>query len=177
MPNPDLDENWRICFEELAPKLVLYARQWLPMRADAEDAVQNAFVKFWRQHPDANRDHYPLLFAAVRTGALDLIRQRSRRAAREAQLADDPLLGAAEALFEMPSGSQEIDDTHAAMAGAIARLPVAQREVLALRIWGDLTFQQIAEVAGESINTITARYRYALQALRRTIKPHEYERV
>ena len=53
----------------------------------------------------------------------------------------------------------------------------AQREVIVLKIWGDLTFAQIAQTLGESINTVASRYRYALEALRKHIKPHEYERV
>ena len=66
-----------------------------------------------------------------------------------------------------------------AIEAAIERLPQAQREVVVLKIWGDLTFAQIAQSLDESINTIASRYRYALEALRRQIKPHdhEYERV
>ncbi|HEX5176150.1 MAG TPA: RNA polymerase sigma factor [Chthoniobacteraceae bacterium] len=175
MPHRNLNENWRTCFEELAPKLLLYARQWLPMRADAEDAVQNAFVKFWKQQPDAGREHYPLLYSAVRSAALDLIRQRTRRTGREAKLAEDGVFTPDASWFEAPEEATR--ETQAAIVEALARLPGAQREVLALRIWGELTFRQIAEVAGESINTIAARYRSALEALRRTMKPREYERV
>jgi RNA polymerase sigma-70 factor (ECF subfamily) len=177
MPHRDLDENWRICFEELAPRLLLYARQWLPVRADAEDAVQNGFIKLWKQQPDGGHEHYPLLYSAVRSAALDLIRQRTRRAGREAKLAEDAVFAADAAWFEPPGGEEQTRETHVAIVDALARLPAAQREVLALRIWGELTFQQIAEVVGESINTIAARYRYALEALRRTMKPREYERV
>ena len=177
MPHRHLNENWRICFDELAPRLLLYARQWLPVRADAEDAVQNAFVKFWKQQPGGGREHYPLLYSAVRSAALDLIRQRTRRAGREAKLAEEMVFPPDAPWFEPPGGEEESRQTHAALLDALARLPAPQREVLALKIWGELTFQQVAEVVGESINTIAARYRYALEALRRTMKPHEYERV
>jgi RNA polymerase sigma-70 factor (ECF subfamily) len=177
MPHRDSDENWRICFEEFAPRLLLYARHWLPVRADAEDVVQNAFVKFWRKQPDAGREHYPLLYATVRTAALDLIRQRSRRAEREAGLVEDGAFAVETPLFEAVRENEELVEKQAAIESALGRLPAAQREVLALKIWGELTFQQIADVVGESINTVAARYRYALQTLRRTIKPHEYERV
>jgi RNA polymerase sigma-70 factor (ECF subfamily) len=71
-------ENWRNCFSEVAPGLLLFARQWVQSAADAEDIVQDAFVKFWRRKH--NIDNRGLLYAAVRSLALDFI--PSRRAAR-----------------------------------------------------------------------------------------------
>ena len=63
------------------------------------------------------------------------------------------------------------------IATALQQLPESQREVLVLRVWGELTFAEIATAVGDSINTVAARHRYALEALRRILKPHEYERV
>ena len=48
----------------------------------------------------------------------------------------------------------------------IRLLPVDQREVLHLRVFEGMTFQEIANATGESINTIASRYRYALGKLR-----------
>ena len=50
---------------------------------------------------------------------------------------------------------------------SIARLPAAQREVLLLRQEAELTFREIAELTGVSINTALGRMRYALLNLRR----------
>src|SRR3954462_2882193 len=75
------EEDWKSCFAELGPGLVLFARQFVRSIADAEDIVQDAFVKFWRiQHSIESR---ALLFAAVRSIALDAIRRDARRARRE----------------------------------------------------------------------------------------------
>ena len=52
---------------------------------------------------------------------------------------------------------------------AIALLPEAQREVVALKIDGGLTFAQIARVTNVSLNTAAGRYRYALEKLRATL--------
>jgi RNA polymerase sigma-70 factor (ECF subfamily) len=45
-------------------------------------------------------------------------------------------------------------------------LPPEQREVVHLKVFEGLTFQEIADLAGESINTVASRYRYALEKLR-----------
>ena len=155
-------ENWKNCFSEVAPGLLLFARQWVRSAADAEDIVQDAFVKFWRRNHDIrNRG---LLYSAVRSLALDFIRRDARRARREATvLADtDPIT---EPQFQLE------DDTQSALAAAIESLPSDQREVLVLKIWNDLTFNEIAGALGISQNTAASRYRYALSNLKKTLQP------
>ncbi len=49
----------------------------------------------------------------------------------------------------------------------VKRLPDEQREVLIMRHWGDMSFKDIAEKTGVSINTALGRMRYALSNLRK----------
>src|SRR5581483_1338430 len=49
MDNIASHEDWKSCFSEIGPGLLLFARQWARSAADAEDIVQEAFVKFWRR--------------------------------------------------------------------------------------------------------------------------------
>jgi len=155
-------ENWKNCFSELAPGLLLFARQWVQSAADAEDIVQDAFVKFWRRNH--NIDNRGLLYAAVRSLALDFIRRGARRARREATA-----LAEAEPAIERHFDLD--DDTQSALAAAVESLPRDQREVLVLKIWNDLTFSEIAGVLGISQNTAASRYRYALSNLKKTLQP------
>jgi RNA polymerase sigma-70 factor (ECF subfamily) len=170
-PTANTQEPWHACYEQLAPRLLLFARQWLPSASDAEDVVQTAFVRFWQKHPSAQQEQYPMLYAAVRNAAIDLIRSNDRRALREERFHSE---NTEPMFFECSLEQREQADR---VQLALERLPAEQRETLVLRIWGELTFAQIAEALGESINTIAARHRYALQALRRILKPHENERV
>ena len=63
------------------------------------------------------------------------------------------------------------------MQNALSQLPTAQREVIVLKIWAELTFAQIAQALDESINTVASRYRYGIEGLRRHLEPTDYERV
>jgi RNA polymerase sigma-70 factor (ECF subfamily) len=162
MDNVATHESWKTCFSELAPGLLLFARQWVRSGADAEDIVQEAFVKFWRRNH--NIDNRALLYATVRSIALDLIRRDSRRARREAE-AYVEAAQAVEPQFEIANESQRL------VGGAVDRLPHEQREVLVMKIWNDLTFAEIAEALGISQNTAASRYRYALAALKKDLCP------
>ena len=158
MENVATDENWKTCFSQLAPGLVLFARQWTRSLADAEDVVQEAFVKFWRRnHNITNRG---LLYATVRSIAFDFLRRDSRRARRESTAMSD-VDQAVEPAFDVE------DDSQRALVAAIDHLPGEQREVLTLKIWNELTFAEIGIALGISQNTAASRYRYALAALKK----------
>ena len=158
------EENWKVCIADLGPGLVLFARQFVRSVADAEDIVQDAFVRFWRkQHSIENRG---LLYATVRSVALDLLRRDARRARREATASAD-MEQTTEPQFDFDDGSQR------ELAAALDRLPVEQREVLVMKIWNELTFAEIAEALGISQNTAASRYRYALASLKKNFIAHE----
>ena len=54
-------------------------------------------------------------------------------------------------------------------------LPAAQREVVYMRFYQQLSFKEIAELTGVSINTSLGRMRYALMNLRKMAKEHHIE--
>lgn len=162
MDNLASHDDWKSCFSEVAPGLLLFARQWVRSAADAEDVVQEAFVKFWRRNH--NIENRALLYAAVRSIALDFIRRDQRRARREAFVFADAE-PAIEPQFEWK------DETQSALAAAVGSLPHDQREVLVLKIWSELTFNEIAGALGISQNTAASRYRYALINLKKSLQP------
>lgn len=162
MDNIASHEDWKSCFSDIGPGLLLFARQWTRSAADAEDIVQEAFVKFWRRNHQIN--NRALLYATVRSIALDFIRRDKRRVRREATaIAEaDPTI---EPQFEWA------DEAQSALAAAVSCLPHDQREVLVLKIWNELTFSEIAGALGISQNTAASRYRYALAHLKKSLQP------
>ncbi len=152
--------DWTGWLAEHGPALVLYARQWTGNRADAEDVLQEAFVRFWRSRHEA-RDAKAYLYACVRRFALEWQRGQGRRARRELAAARNDFLD--ESLF---TGPVEQEERRSAIEAALAQLPQTQREVLVLKVWGGLSFQQIAEALAIPANTAASRYRYALARLR-----------
>ena len=163
MENAARDEDWKMCFTRLGPGLVLFARQWVHSSADAEDIVQEAFVRFWRRQHSI--DNKALLCATVRSVALDLLRRDGRRARREAVAALD------EEQFSEPEFEAQ-DEGQQLLAAAVDRLPSEQRQVVVMKIWNELTFTEIADVLAISQNTAASRYRYALATLKKNLQHH-----
>ena len=59
------NESWRHWFRRHGPRLLLCARQWTASMADAEDVVQEAFVRFWRRQRGLSGDPLALLLGKL----------------------------------------------------------------------------------------------------------------
>lgn len=151
-------DSWSEWLDRHGAALVLFARQWVPNRADAEDVVQEAFIRFWRSR-DKVAEPTAYLYASVKHCALDWHRGRDRQSRREEVVARPE----AENLF---ADSAEQEERRVAIDATLRELPESQREVLVMAIWGGLTFLQIAKALQISANTAASRYRYALAKLR-----------
>jgi RNA polymerase sigma factor (sigma-70 family) len=141
-----------------AAALVLYARQWC---AVAEDVVQEAFVKLAAQ-PAAPAEVLPWLYRVVRNGAVSAARSEQRRRRHESRAA------ARAPTWFVPSEGTGLDAQ--AATAALTELPPEQREVLVARLWGGLTFEQVAALAGLSASAAHRHYHAGLEALRQRLR-------
>jgi RNA polymerase sigma-70 factor, ECF subfamily len=153
--------SWDSVLPKYGSALLLYARQWAASHADAEEAVQNGILRLWRSRGGHGAVPVPLMFAAVKRSAIDLARRHSRRERREQKVweSGDGGITWFEYTLETQERQKEIE-------AAIHALPEEQREVLVMKIWGEMTFHEIAESLAIPANTAASRYRYALQRLR-----------
>ena len=132
--------------------LVLFARQWCDC---PEDAVQEAFCKL--ASAPAPDEPVAWLYRVVRHAAIDAGRSARRRTMRERTAAK------AVSWFVEP----EIDGLDAEVAiAALESLPAELREAIVARLWGGLTLEQLAELAGCSVSTAHRRYEAGIAALR-----------
>jgi RNA polymerase sigma-70 factor (ECF subfamily) len=152
----EIDDQTRWLSEQ-APRLILYARQWVSCHADAEDVFHTAFVRFWPQRHRV-RDPIPFLYTCVRRVALNWHRERVRREKHERAVNPQPL-------FATDQDRLAKAETDEAIEEALLRLSDEQREVVVMRIWGGLTFSQIGEVLSVSPSTADTRYRSGLKHL------------
>lgn len=141
-------------------RLFRYASMILADAAAAEDVVQEVFVHVAqalrrRSPPEVT---YAYLAVAARNECFSLLRRRGRRP-------EEPLPVLER---EAPDATEE---ERLILEAALVALPAEQREVMYLKVFEGLTFQEIGERCGTSVNTAASRYRYAAAALRRSLAP------
>ena len=158
---PNQDE-WRRWIADHAPKLLLFARQMARSEADAQDLVQEALAECWQRN-STGTPPLPWLFATIRRRAIDLARREDRRVNREQTVA----LTDTQPWFDTGVEQREFSRM---LQTALAELPPEQREVITLKIWGELTFAEIGHALGIPANTAASRYRYGLTELRKLTK-------
>ena len=155
MPRIGPEELGRL-YREHAPALRLYVRQW---PSGDEDLVQEAFIKLAQQSPPPEQV-LAWLYRVVRNGALAANRGWFRRRRREDKAS------ASEAWFA--TDDDRIDGQEAARL--LAELPLEQREIIVARIWGGLTFEEVARLIGCPLATAHRRYQAGLAALRERLE-------
>lgn len=155
-------------YDRLALRLFNTARTLTDSLPDAEDTVHDLFVELARCRDRLAR--VSDLDAYIFTMLHHAVSRRRRRRDVDRRVIDAVGRQRAEAGGFTTQPVEPADD---AVTSAVAALPPAQREVIALKIDGGLTFKEIASVLGTSINTAASRYRYALEKLRTTITVSE----
>lgn len=155
-------------FARNAGWLLLYARSL--QFEDPEAAVQEAFLNLWvRLEAGAVIEDAAAYLAAV-------VRNAATRESRGNRIR---LTTATEPDWFAETRSSEHDHSNiaAGWAGstrqvqqAVQALPEEQRDVVVLKIWGTLTFDQIAWALGIPMNTAASRFRYALQKLKHALE-------
>lgn len=149
-------------YEKYLNNLLTLAMALLNDTGAAEDVVHDVFVSFAN-----SAENFKLrgsLKSYLTTCVINRARDRIRTNQRQSTKPDKiDLINSEENEPDQwviySEESQRLND-------AIAQLPGRQREVIILRLKGEMKFKEIAKLQGVSVNTIQGRYRYGLNKLR-----------
>jgi RNA polymerase sigma-70 factor (ECF subfamily) len=143
-------------YRQHAPALRLFARQW---GGSGEDLVHDAFVSLAQEVPPPDLI-LPWLYRVVRNAALARNRSAGRRRMREQKVR------VPEAWFSPVADRLDADEA----TRRLVELELELREVIVARIWGGLTFEEIAGLVGCSLATAHRRYQLGLAELRERLE-------
>jgi RNA polymerase sigma-70 factor (ECF subfamily) len=144
-------------YDRYGASLYRYAVMVLADPAAAADVVQTVFVSLLRRHGSPEFDER-YLRRATRNECFTALRKRRR-----------DVLASAAPILESIEGQRDRPDERMALEKALRDLPAEQREVVHLKAFEGMTFEEIAALTDESINTVASRYRYAIEKLRASL--------
>lgn len=155
-------------YQKYSSSLYRYALALTCSVEDAQDAVQEVFTRITREQKRflevQNVSAY--LFSATRNAAYSILRKRKRCEALNEAICIDLATACA-------PNAKQTSATIISIREAFTALTIDQREVLVLKILNQMTFKEIAETVGASINTVAGRYRYAVLKLRMALEIEE----
>ncbi len=154
-------------YDEQAQPLFAFLLNFTRDEADTRDLLQEIFVKLAREPRllAGVREERAFLIRLAHNAAIDLIRRRGTRERTKENFAAEMI-----SVFA-PANDPDEKVFREELSIALGGLPEEQRAVVHLKLWGELTFEEIATVLEISPNTAASRYRYALDKLRDRLRP------
>lgn len=150
-------------YDACADRLHRYLTAWTGSHDLASDVLQSAFLRVVKSRRRFRRVENPVayVFQIARNEALRAVAsQRKRRQSSAA---------GGSALPPTPKASEyivDVNDDAELVAAALGRLANGDREIVELKVFGGLTFREIADVVELPMATVATRYRRALESLR-----------
>lgn len=147
-------------------KLFSYLYRFSGDKNLSEDIFQEILIKVWRSLPKYNEQNKfsSWLFSIAHNTTLDMLRKKHK----------DKMFDEMENAEEIPGNGNPHSiliekESEEKLLKAIEILPVKQREVFLLRINGELTFKEIAEITGEPLNTVLSHMHYSIKKIKKFI--------
>jgi RNA polymerase sigma-70 factor (ECF subfamily) len=162
------DDAFAVLVHRHSPPLLALAYHLLGNLADAEEAVQDALISAWRRLPDFRRDatFRTWMYRIITNRCLNVLRARAPSVSLDAvpePAAHDP--------GGEPARAAESEAAAQALAQALRDLRPSQRACWILRELHGMSYEEIAQVVGESEQTVRGRLFRARRTLMKEMAP------
>ncbi len=155
--------------------LFSYAVRVLGNREDAEEAIQDTFVRIWNKAPSYDRNGakpYACAVLILRGLCLDRLRKRGRKKVVPT-VPIDLERGDAEVRSDRSIENLFFRETMRRVHSALESLPTDERRCVELAVFGDASHSNIARETGEPLGTVKSRLRRGLGKLRQRLSRKE----
>ncbi|MCU0277147.1 MAG: sigma-70 family RNA polymerase sigma factor [Acidobacteria bacterium] len=174
-PATNLDAGSRLerAYKSERPRLLARVRAAGRSLEEAEDLVHDVYAETLARLPlvDGIRNLPAWINSLFTRRLIDAWRhEKVRRASGETDVAEETLRAIIQGAGLDPHEAYVRECLVDALNDALRVLPAAQRRVVEAQVFGGMTFREIAAASGESIDTLTARKRYALRSLSHALR-------
>lgn len=163
----------RDSFEELCRRYIVplyrYSMTFVKNKDEAEDIVQQTFIKMWKNIRtfDQNKKFSVWIYTIARRTALDELKKKrffpfSQLSKEEDLPFEDTLADPAAFTERMLESVRDVDAFEQILNG----MPQDKSEILFLKLYEDMTFDEISVTVGRPMNTVKSIYRRSLEVVR-----------
>jgi len=155
---------------EFSEQLYWQARRIVLTHDDADDVIQNVFLKAWTHLDDFHQDSRlsTWLYRITINESVDFLRRKKNQSTVSA---DQEETGIANMLIA--DNYFDGDETQALLQEAIAQLPDVQRTVFNLRYYDDMKYSDMSELLETSEGSLKASYHIAVKKISEFFKRHD----
>ncbi|MCF0165921.1 MAG: RNA polymerase sigma factor [Bacteroidales bacterium] len=160
---------FNLLVRKYSERLYLHVRQIVKDHAQADDVLQNAWIRIWRSLPDFREEAslYTWIYRIVTNEALSLLKRERLRSflslsdyeITAAQVTSDPYFNGTE--------------LQARLAAAVSTLPPKQRVVFVMKYFQEMKYEEIADALGGSVGSLKASYHHAHEKIMKILELEE----
>lgn len=163
-------EAYASLHHQLYPCLYIYAKRIVNDAEDADDMIQDLFIKLWDRKSAIGKigNVKAYFYAALRSVAINHLRGLKSQENKHQQLVLVDLQPSVEDILIADENSCE---QRQMVKAALQKLPLKQREVVFLRFYDNLEYAQIVEITGIKYQSVVNHIHRALTMLRNELKP------
>lgn len=158
-----MEELFNKIVREESEKLYWHLRRMVSSHEDADDLLQEVFLKVWTALPSFRGDSSvsTWVWRIATNEALNFLRREKVRAALRFTSIDAELERKvlADPYFNGTQAERNL-------SRAVVRLPEKQRQVFIMRYWDDLSYEEISAITGTSVGALKASYHHAQEKIR-----------
>ena len=161
------EQQFRELVEKYSEQLYWHVRELVGSHEDADDILQEVFVKVWKALPGFRGDSSvnTWLWRIATNEALSFLRKQKVRAALRFSSLD------AEAERVLDSDPWfDGDEAQRRLAVAVAKLPGKQRAVFCMRYFEEMPYEEISAITGTSVGALKASYHQAAEKIKASVE-------
>ena len=159
----DLELQFNSLVRQYSEPLYWHVRSMVGSHEDADDLLQEIFIKAWKSLPSFRGDSDPFtwLWRIATNETISHLRKARVRAALSFSRLDDDAARICD-----PDPYFDGNAAMRALRKAVMSLPDKQRQVFVMRYWDELSYEQISEITGTSVGALKASYHFAYDKIK-----------
>lgn len=164
-----LEKGFRLLMQQYQERLYWHIRRIVTEHDDANDVIQNTFVKVYRSIGKFKGDSklYTWLYRIATNESLTFLKKRQRTGTESLSSDENSWENRLEA-----ESYYDGNDAQALLEKALLTLPDKQRVVFTMRYYEELSYQDISDVLGTSVGALKASYHHAVKKIEAFVRQH-----